>query len=342
MKRFVVVGVSHKTAPVELRERFSVSVPDLPQWFQALDRATGIGSCVYLSTCNRAEVYTALSSLDGELSQLCRFLGASHGWAGHEVKEEFYVYEGRRAIEHLFSVAAGLDSLVVGESEILAQVKQAYQVAQEAGRADREIHQLFQRSFHVAKRIRTETGIGRGLFSVGRAAVTLAEKIFEDLTHRRILMIGAGKMGENTIQHLIKAGATSIMVSNRSLSHAQELAQRLGAEAIPFEHVMDRMLEADIVISSTSAPHYVVPQKEVASLMQRRRHRPLFIIDIAVPRDIEPSVHQLEGVYLYNIDDLEQVVAESRKEREGELERGLRLAREEADKTFYVLQQNAG
>ena len=221
-------------------------------------------------------------------------------------------------------------------------MKQAYQASHESGWADRDIHHLFQRSFHVAKRIRTETAVARGLFSVGSAAVLLAEKIFGTLDRRRILMIGAGKMGEKTMRHLKAAGASSILVSNRSFDHATELAQRLGAQPIPFEQFLDQMRDVDIVISSTSAPHYVVRQEEIASLMPRRHHRPLFMIDIAVPRDIEPSAHRLEGVYLYNIDDLEQVVAESRKGREGELEKGLRLAREEAAKTLHALEQSVG
>jgi len=375
MSHLVVIGISHKTAPVELRERLSVSLSKLPEWFHALAESTGIASCVYLSTCNRAELYTALSSLDGELTRLRHFLGGRHGLTGKEAKERLYLYEGERAVAHLFEVASGLDSQIVGESEILGQVKQAYLTAQEAGRTNKLLHQLFQRSFHVAKKIRTETGIGRGFFSVGSTAVMFAEKIFGDLSHRKILMIGAGKMGETTLRHLVKAGATSVLVSNRSFEHALEVAQRLGArhvcgearpwaarlrrgslaslrgrsgptslaaEAVRFDHLFDRMQEADIVISSTACPRYVVHREQVALVMQKRHHRPILMIDIAVPRDIEPSVHELEGVYLYNIDDLEQVIASSREEREQEWERGLRLAREEARKVAEDYRWDAG
>jgi len=339
MSHFVVVGISHKTAPVELRERFSVGLAHVPEWFRTLSEATGVVSGVYLSTCNRAEFYAFLPSLDGELTRLRRFLGESGGLTGSELKERLYVYDGERGIAHLFAVASGLDSQVIGESEILGQVKQAYQTAQEVGWADKRIHRLFQHSFQVAKRIRTETGIGRGLFSVGSAAVALAEKIFGHLSRRRILMIGAGKIGEKTIRHLMEAGADSIWVSSRSFSHAQEVALRLKAEAVPFDRFSDRMREADIVISSTASPHHVIHREMLSSLMRERHHRPLFLIDIAVPRDIDPSVHQLEGVYLYNIDDLEQVVARSRKDREREMEKGLLLAREEARKTLRDLSE---
>jgi len=342
MNHFIVVGINHKTAPVELRERFSVSLSKLPEWFQGIANATGLASCVYLSTCNRAELYTFLPSLNGEVSRLRQFLGTTHGLTEEETGERLYVYEGERAIAHLFAVVAGLDSQVLGESEILGQAKQAYLAAKEAGRANKPLHQIFQRSFRVAKRIRTETGIGQGFFSVGSAAVALAQKIFGELSHRRILMVGAGKMGETTLQHLVKAGASSILVSNRSFDHAVEVASRLGAEAIRFDALFERMVDSDIVIRSTACPRYLIHRDQVASVIHCRRLRPLLMIDIAVPRDIEPSVHALEGVYLYNIDDLEQVVAESRRVREKELEKGLRVAQEEACKIAESHHRDAG
>jgi glutamyl-tRNA reductase len=235
-----------------------------------------------------------------------------------------YVYfkEGVEAIEHLFSVASGLDSMVIGETEITGQIKQAYQAAQEAGLTGRITNRWFQVALQVAKEIRTETAIGRGATSVGSVAVELAERIFDhDLTSRAVMIIGAGKMGEACVKHLAKKGARSVMVSNRSFDRAQALALEFGGRAVRFEDCLQAMGEADIVVSSTGSPHTILHREELASVMRNRRNRPLFLIDIAVPRDIDKDVQELENVYLYNVDHLETIVRENLKLREAELAR---------------------
>ncbi len=336
-KEVVVVGLSHKTAPVSLRERFSVVSSRLPEALSSFAGLTGLSSCVFLSTCNRTEVYTLLSSLDGELDRVKNFFASYHGIEKSQFEKVLYVRHGREGVEHLFKVASGLDSLVLGESEITGQVKQAYETAQKERRVEKELHLLFQRSLRVAKKIRTQTGIGRGLCSVGSVAVEMAGKIFGTLSNRTILVIGAGKMGELTARHLKKAGATSILVSNRSLSRAEELAGRLKGKAVDFDHLFEEMEKVDIVISSTAAPHPVVSYQDIFELMKRRHHRPLFLIDIAVPRDIEPRVNQIDNVFLYDIDDLEKVTRSSYEGRTKEVERGFFLIAEETKRFMPLL-----
>ena len=219
-RQFVVIGLNHKTAPVELRERFTVSSSKLPALLSAFTDSTGLASCVCLSTCNRTELYTLLPSLDGELERVKSFLAEYHKVERDQFDNALYVHPGERGVEHLFKVASGLDSLVLGESEILGQVKQAYLTAQAHRKVEKALHLLFQRSLRVAKKVRTETGIGRGLCSVGSVAVLLAEKIFGNLSRRTIMVIGAGKMGELTARHLLKEGVNSILVSNRSFTRA--------------------------------------------------------------------------------------------------------------------------
>ncbi|MBI4436190.1 MAG: glutamyl-tRNA reductase [Candidatus Omnitrophica bacterium] len=337
-KQFVVIGLNHKTAPVELRERFAVTPSRLPVLLSAFGDYTGLASCVCLSTCNRTEFYMLLSSLDGELERVKSFLAEYHKIERGQFENALYVHPGERGVEHLFKVASGLDSLVLGESEILGQVKQAYLTAQAQRKLEKALHLLFQRSLRVAKKVRTETGIGRGLCSVGSVAVLMAEKIFGDLSQRTIMVIGAGKMGELTARHLLKAGASSILVSNRSFLRAEELAKRLKGVAIHFDHLFERMEKVDIVISSTAAPHFVVTKEELLPLMKKRRGRPLFLIDIGVPRNIEPAVDRIENVFLYNIDDLEKVTRSSTLERALEMEKGLALIRRETLKAAALLQ----
>lgn len=337
-KRFAVIGLNHKTAPVALRERFAISPSKLPETLEAFTRSTGLSSCVLLSTCNRTEIYTLLSSLDGELSRVKEFLADYHNIREERFAKALYVKIGQEGVEHLFQVASGLDSLVLGESEILGQVKQAYQLAHAEGKAEKMLHLLFQRSLRVAKKVRTETGIGRGRLSVGSVAVEMAEKIFgEDLSGRTVLVIGAGKMGELTARHLLKAGASSILVSNRSLLRAEALAKRLHGKAVTFDQLLAQLEKVDIAISSTAAPHVVLTKDQITEVMKRRRGRPLFLIDIAVPRDIDPEANHIENVFLYDIDDLEKITREGYEERAGEMAKGLSLIRGEAEKFVGLL-----
>ncbi len=332
-----VVGLNHKTAPVALRERFSVSPSNLPEALSAFTRTTGLSSCVILSTCNRTELYTLLPEVNGALGKVRNFLSEYHKVDEADFRSALYTKKGEEGISHLFRVAAGLDSQVLGESEITGQVKQAYQAAHAVRCVEKPLHLLFQRSLRVAKRVRTETGIGRGLCSIGSVAVEMAEKIFGELSRRSILVIGAGKMGEVTARHLFKGGARTVFVSNRSFERAKVLAERLKGKAVQFDALPEMLGEVDIAISSTAAPHSVVTKETVTEVMKKRHGRPLFLIDISVPRDIEPEVNDLENVFLYDIDDLEGITRSGFEERKREMERGLSLIEEELVKFLPLL-----
>ncbi|HYA79002.1 MAG TPA: glutamyl-tRNA reductase [Candidatus Nitrosopolaris sp.] len=313
-----VTGLSYKTAPVEVREKLAVRPSLLPCHGCRLKLGAGLDEVVLLSTCNRVEVYGATSAWVQGLvfrifQELCPEL---------EVTPYIYVKEGAAAVEHLFSVASGLDSMVIGETEITGQVKNAYQAAQQFGLTGRVLNRWFQTSLQVAKEVRTHTGIGRGATSVGSVAVELAEKIFSgDLSDKTVMILGAGKMGEACVRHLAKRGARSVLVANRSLERAQSLAAELGGRALPFDERMTAVVEADIVVSSTGSPTTILHKDEIAGILAARANRPLVLVDIAVPRDIAPDVDELENVYLYNIDHLEAIVRENSKLREQELAR---------------------
>lgn len=329
----IVVGVSHKTATVAARERFAVPASRLPEALDRLRAATDCTEGVILSTCNRVEVYVA-TRRGGEASApavpIKRFLADFHAQAVSGLDRLCYTHARQEGVRHLFRVAAGLESMVLGEGEVLRQVREAYETARAAGATSGYFNRLFQRAVHIGKRVRTETGIARGAVSVGSVAVELARRIFTDLRQKRVLLLGAGKMGEVTARHLADRGAPSLVVTNRAWERGAALAGRIGGAAVPFERRWEAMAEADIVITSTASPVWVITRPAVQRLMRQRRGRPLFLIDIAVPRNIEPSVHTLENVYLYDIDDLQAVVATNLATRHGELERARRLVDDEA------------
>jgi len=313
---FFVVGLSYKTAPVDVREKLSVHPSVLPCQACRLKLAGNLTEVVLLSTCNRVEIYGTAPDGSDEVDELFQHL------AGREVdfSPHIYVRRGEAAIRHLFSVAAGLDSMVVGETEITGQVKQAYERALAARLTGALTNRLFQTALQIGKEIRTQTNIGRGSVSVGSVALDLAEKVFDrQLTEKTVMIIGAGKMGEACVKHLAKKGVRSVLVSNRSFERAERLAAEFGGRAVRFENCLSSMSEADIVISSTGCPQTILERKDLASVLPQRRGRPLIMIDIAVPRDINPDVQELENVYLYNIDHLESIVQENLKLREQEL-----------------------
>lgn len=317
MKLFVA-GLSYKTAPVELREKLAVHPSDLPCHGCRLKLGGGLAEVVLLSTCNRVEVYGVAAHVTGNISRL--FQDLCNGDV--DCAPHLYLKEGAGAVQHLFSVAGGLDSMVLGETEITGQVKQAYQAAQRAKLTGPITNRLFQAALQAAKEIRTQTGIGRGATSVGSVAVELAERIFDrDLSRKTVMIIGAGKMGEACVRHLAKKGARSILVSNRSYDRALNLATEFGGRAVRFDDCLPAMAEADIVVSSTGSPQTILHWDEVASVMAARRSRPLFLIDIAVPRDIDARVEQLDNVFLYNMDHFEAIVGENVRQREQELAR---------------------
>lgn len=317
MKLFVA-GLSYKTAPVEVREKLAVSPSNLPCQACRVKLGAGLEEVVLLSTCNRVEVYGTAPRVNGNVHRLFNGLTSSE----IDLTPHLYVKEGEAAAQHLFSVASGLDSMVIGETEITGQVKNAYQAAQTAKLTGKVTNRLFQTALQIAKEIRTETKIGRGAVSVGSVAVELAEKIFDkDLSQKTVMIIGAGKMGEACIRHLAKKGARSVLVSNRSFERALGLAAEFGGRAVRFDDCLAAMVEADIVVSSTGCPQTILRRADVERVRLERRNRPLFLVDIAVPRDIDPEVQQLESVYLYNIDDLEAIIRENVRLREQELSR---------------------
>ncbi|MFQ5880849.1 MAG: glutamyl-tRNA reductase [Candidatus Methylomirabilales bacterium] len=314
----LTVGLSHKTAPVEIRERLHIPEGKLPAFLELLGKEPSILERLVLSTCNRVEVYAVTHDPVGAQAAISQLLAEGTRTPLSLFEESLYVHLQEAAIRHTFRVASSLDSMVLGESQILNQVKAAFQVAFELEATGPILNTLMERSLGVAKKVRTETGIAESPVSVPSAAIGLSKKIFGDLAGRTVLILGAGEMSELAARHLISEGVYSVLVSNRNFDRAVELAERLRGRAVRFDQVRQEMLRADVVISSTAAPHYVLHRADMEELIRLRRNRPIFLIDIAVPRDIEPEVNQIDNVYLYDIDDLQGVVEANRKERQRE------------------------
>lgn len=316
----VLVGLNHKTAPVEVRERVSFSPEKVPELLEELRLAKRFRECALLSTCNRTEFY-AVTDVDPEqtFGELSRFLeGQTVGVADRPLGPHLYRWEGPEAINHLFSVSSGLDSLVVGENQILGQVRRAYVQAQEADFTGPVLERLFPWALRVGKKVRSETAIARGASSVAAAAVDLAQNIFGDMQGKRVLLLGAGKMSTKALKLLSKSGVKEVQVVNRTFEKAAELAQQCGGVAVPYEALDTSLAEIDILISSTGAPHYIITKARMQDIARRRRGRPLFLVDIAMPRDFEPSCGDIDNVYLYNIDDLQAVVDKNLARRHAE------------------------
>ncbi len=319
-----IIGLSHRTTPLEFRERFSVTADQLPRFLAALRSDAGLDEVLVLSTCNRLEIYGVSAQSTISPARVMEVLAQAHGVASPEahyaeVQPHLYVHRNEACIRHLYRVASSLDSLVVGETEIVGQVKKAYQLAQTSGTTGKVLNRLFQKALSISKEVRTRSGIGRCSTSVGSVALDLAMQIFgEDLSKRTILIIGAGKMGETTLKHLSKHGTKSILVTNRSFERAQELVSQFQGEAVPFSELSRALVQADIVVSSTSAPHYVLERADVAAARAQRPDRPLLLIDLAVPRDIDPAALQINSVYLYNIDQLSELARLNMERRQTE------------------------
>lgn len=329
---FALVGLSHKTAPVEVREKLAIPDEALPQALNALRQQQGVREGLILSTCNRVEVF-ARGEPDSDLAQaLPCFLADYHGLPLPSIRPYLYQYTQRDAIRHIFRVTASLDSMIVGEPQILGQVKNAYAVARAAGAASGLIEEVMMRAFGVAKRIRSETGIAHTAASVSSAAVELARRIFGSLEGKNILLIGAGKMSELAARHLLRSGAACIFVTNRSFDRAVELAQMFHGRPVRFEELLDYASQADILISSTGAPHFILKKEDGPRILARRKNRPMFFIDIAVPRDIDPELNKIDNIFLYDIDDLQQVVQANLLERRREAERGEQILEHELDR----------
>jgi glutamyl-tRNA reductase len=310
------LGLNHRTAPIGLRERFAVPEGELGSFALEIGRQTGLSEGVIVSTCNRVEFYMAAEDPVVGFASLQSFLKTR----GLDVDgDAFFRHQGLEGIRHLFRVSSGLDSMVIGETEILGQVKKAYLAAQEAKATSKHLNKLFQKAFNVAKEVRTKTNITRGSVSVGSAAVELAERIFGKLSNCTVMILGAGEMSELTAGALQARGVKSIFVANRSYDRAQALAERMNGKAVHFDEWPREFANVDILIGSTAAPHHVLTRLQLEPIMEERPARPLFCIDLAVPRDIDPAVNRLDGVYLYDIDSLQAIAAESLNVRQREV-----------------------
>ena len=344
-----IIGLNHRTTPIEFREQFAVPADQVPALLARLKTAAGLDEAVVLSTCNRLEVYGVSSTGPIDADRILESIAAVTGRSSHsdafaQARTFLYTHENEACVHHLFRVASSLDSLVVGETEIVGQVKKAYQLAQSSGATGKVLNRLFQKALSISKEVRTRSGIGRCSTSVGSVALDLAMKIFgEDLTDRTILIIGAGKMGETTLKHLTKHGVKSILVANRSLERALELVANFQGEAVPFNELPSALARADIVVSSTSAPHYILGRSETAAAMAKRPDRPLLLIDLAVPRDIDPAALRVNSVYLYNIDQLAELGRMNMERRQTEAVACEKLVVDHARKVAdVVLSEPAG
>lgn len=333
-----IIGLNHRVAPVEVREKLAFDEARLAEALAGVRRATGAAEAVILSTCNRVEIYAARpeASVD-EVTLAARWLASHHGVPEEAVATVLYRHEGLEAVRHLYRVTAGLDAMVLGETQIIAQVKEAYQKAKEAGHTGRVFNVLFQRALHVAKQIHATTGIGRRNISVPSVAARLAEKVFQDLARRRIAIVGAGETGELTLAAFRDRGASAPLVVNRTLEHAERLAARYGGRAEPLDRLDAALAEADIVITCLTGSEFRVAPESIRAAMRARRNEPMVVIDLGVPRNVHPEVHRIENVYLFNIDDLESIAARNLSERERDLERCLPIIDLEAEQTLADL-----
>jgi glutamyl-tRNA reductase len=325
----IVIGLNHKTAPIGIRERLAFQESEIGA---ALSEATSLPSVkegMILSTCNRVEIFAAAREADKAVHDLKDFLSRHRGLSLVEFEQNLYLFTGEEAVRHIFRVASSLDSMVVGEPQILGQIKSAYNLSVESKASGLVLHKLLHRAFHVAKRVRTETQIANSAVSVSFVAVELAKKIFETLSRKVVLLIGAGEMCELAARHLVSAGVEKVLVTNRTYQRAAALAQEFKGEPIPFEDMNQGLRRADIVISATDSRQCLIEHDQVVKVMKDRKQKPVFFIDIADPRDIEPKVGDVENVYLYNLDDLQKVANENIKDREKEALKAEALVQDE-------------
>jgi glutamyl-tRNA reductase len=328
-----IIGVNHRTAPVEVREKLAFPENELPGALKQLCARPGVEEAMILSTCNRVEV-AVIGDNDAEVTQ---FLAAIRGLEAKGIEQYLYRHTGADALRHLFRVAASLDSMVVGEPQILGQLKAAYQVAKDTGSLSGPLETVLSRAFGVAKRVRTETEIGQSAVSVSYAAVELAREIFGSLKGRRVLLIGAGKMSELAARHLRRSGASDILVTNRTRSRAEEMATLFEGRVIDYTGFQKVLPEVDIIITSSGAPEYILRPQEMKRAIDARRNKPMFLIDIAVPRNVDPAVNKIDNVFLYDIDDLQRVVETNVSLRKQEAEQAEEIVAEEVQRTLSNL-----
>ena len=332
---FQLIGVNHKTAPVEVRERLAIPESRLPEALKRLTRHPGVDEGLILSTCNRVELLARTKNGGADLRA---FLGDYFQMDRAAFEPHLYEFREKDAVRHLFRVTSSLDSMVIGEAQILGQVKEAYATARAVGAVQTQLDQLLTRAFAVAKRVRTETAVGSSAVSVASVAVELAKKIFGSLQGKQVYLVGAGKMSELAARHLLAHGAASIFVANRTYDRAIRLANEFNGQAIEFNRLYETCDRADIVITSTGAPHAIFRREHGELFLSRRKNRPMFFIDIAVPRDVDPEMNKLDGIFVYDIDDLQQAVASHVADREKEAERADQIITSEVDKFQARLQ----
>jgi glutamyl-tRNA reductase len=335
--KLLVTGVSHKTAPVAVRESLAFREETLPASLADLKARGGVAEAMILSTCNRVEITLTTGDECDPGALVDSFLAALKGVDPAALQPHLYRHEGRDAIHHIFRVASSLDSMVVGEPQILGQLKAAYGAAKDCGAVCGWLDGLMSRAFSVAKRVRSETGIGQMAVSVSYAAVELARKIFGSLSNRTIMIVGAGKMSELAARHLRRSGASHVFVTNRTHERSMEMAKLFQGTPVEYTRFVSMLPEMDIVIASSGAPHYILTRDDMQRVIAARRNKPMFLIDIAVPRNIDPAVNQIDNVFLYDIDDLQEVVNSNLRERHKEAERAEIMVTEEVDRMMARL-----
>jgi glutamyl-tRNA reductase len=328
----LVVGLNHNTAPIEIRECLAFSEDKMEDALSKVHALPSVKENMIVSTCNRVEVYAATRETEKAVHDLRDFFSQYHGISLKDFEKSLYTHVGEEAVRHIFRVASSLDSMVLGEPQILGQIKEAYDFSQQVNTSGLILHRLLHRAFHVAKRVRTETKIAISAVSVSSVAVELAEKIFGTLEKKTVLLIGAGEMCELAARHLVSGGVEKILVTNRTYERAVSLAQEFRGEAIPFEEMGLGLKKTDIVISATNSPQYLIGHDQITKVIRDRKQRPIFFIDIADPRDIEPKVGDIENVYLYNIDDLQKVANDNIKDREKEAQKAETIVQDEVVK----------
>lgn len=328
----ILVGVNHKTTPVEIREKLAFTKGKIEESVNQLFNFPDIIEHTILSTCNRVEIYARANSQDSAIKSIKQFICDFHQLSLVELEDHFYSYSNKEAVEHLFRVSSSLDSMILGEAQILGQVKEAYSLARDLRSTGLVLNQLFEKAFSIAKKVREETGIAERSVSISSAAVELAQKIFDGLENHTVMLVGTGEMAELAAKHLISYGVKTIYVTSRTYERAANLARTLNGSALDFEVFKNELHRADIVITSTSAPNFIIRKEIVEKAIHERKNKPIFFIDIAVPRDIEPDVNDLENVYLYDIDDLQVVVSANIKEREKEAKNAMNFISQEVTK----------
>lgn len=330
----IVVGLSHKTAPVDIRELVAFSPNDIDKPLSALVKLEGIVEGVIVSTCNRVEIYTTTRDIEAAIARIKRFLADWHHIPYEVIEPYLYCYHDASAIRHVFRVSSSLDSMVVGEPQILGQIKTSYGYAAEFRSSGIILNRLLHKAFSVAKRVRTETAIASSAVSVAFAAIERAKMIFDTLSDKTVMLIGVGEMCELAARHFNASGVRSFIVANRTFERAEKFANEINATAISLDNLFDHLYKTDIVLSSTGAPDYLISSSDLAPVISKRRNKPMFFIDIAVPRDIDPAVNDLDSVYLYDMDDLQQVVATNLENRKQEAEKAELIIAEEISQ-FY-------